>query len=210
MNVQKMPVKEAMSKVENADSIIDELIGHIFTEGQFLNMATKGWSDLSEEDKDEIENILSEPFKKDFVEWVSEKPFVYDGATLLHDMEEQLEEYLETALNRFLEFVWDEYAEEAQTLVDELIGMKESRRHHGRMLRESFLGNRKRGGFDASKIMRNLKDGRYDDELVISACVSALEKGQKSSLAQKLVKQLSSDGILAKVYRKSGEFGTKQ
>lgn len=78
------------------------------------------------------------------------------------------------------------------------------------MLRESFLGNRKRGGFDASKIMRNLKDGRYDDEQVISACVSALEKGQKSSLAQKLVKQLSSDGILAKVYRKSGEFGTKQ
>lgn len=75
---------------------------------------------------------------------------------------------------------------------------------------ESFLGNRQKGGFDAAKVIRNLKDGHYDDEKVIAACVSALESKQRSSLAQKLVKQLQSDGILAKVFRKSGEFGTKE
>lgn len=75
---------------------------------------------------------------------------------------------------------------------------------------ESFLGNRQKGGFDAAKVVRNLKDGRYDSENVIAACVSALEERQKSALAQKLVKQLQSDGILAKVFKRSGEFGTKE
>lgn len=75
---------------------------------------------------------------------------------------------------------------------------------------ESFLGNRQKGGFDAAKVIRNLKDGRYDSEKVINACVSALEDRQKSALAHKLVKQLQSDGILAKVFKRSGEFGTKE
>ena len=75
---------------------------------------------------------------------------------------------------------------------------------------ESFLGNRQKGGFDAAKVIRNLKDGRYDSEKVINACVSALEESQKSALAHKLVKQLQSDGILAKVFKRSGEFGTKE
>ena len=106
----------------------------------------------------------------------------------------------------------------AQIAVDEIkaagkqldFEIRESRTHRRSGLVESFLGNREKGGFDSAKVVRNLKDGKYDPENVIVACVSALEGKQKSALALKLVKQLQSDGILAKVFKKSGEFGTKE
>lgn len=111
----------------------------------------------------------------------------------------------------------DYYVENSKVQTQDFIQELESacmkelpKEEENRNIFESFLGNRQKGGFDASKLIRSIKDGKYDSEKVIVSCISALEERQKDALALKLVKQLQSDGILAKVFRKSGEFGTKE
>ena len=119
----------------------------------------------------------------------------------LYDPDDK-EEAFRNVVSLIEDGLWEEIEEEED--------LDESRKPIHRNLLESFLGNRQRGGFDAAKVIRGLKDGKYDSEKVISACVSALEERQKDALAQKLVKQLQADGVLDKAYKKSGEFGTKE
>ena len=117
--VEKMTYREALKKAKNAEDILFEVIGTILVDDDFVGQATGGWSKIEEDYIDEIVNTLAPELQKDFIKWVSEKTFVFDGATKARGLEEQLLEDLEKAAEKFIEIVWDKYAEKAQKMVDD-------------------------------------------------------------------------------------------
>ncbi len=156
--VEKMTYGEALKKAKNSEDILSEVIGTILVDDDFVGQATSGWSEIEEDYIDEIVNELAPELQKDFVKWVSEKKFVFDGATKARGLEEQLSEDLEKAAKKFIEIVWDKYAEKAQKMVDDELkneyggewedgeekDLEESRRHgKNTMIRETKMIKRR-------------------------------------------------------------------
>lgn len=128
----KITVKELLKRRPDCKSFVEELVSDaLASEDGILFRMAGGWSNLNpEEEWMEIENELYPKFLDEFLKWSADIPVRMGD-------DENLSYQLENIMDDFVEEVEDKYGDMAQDMIDKALkDIDESRRPHGRMLKE--------------------------------------------------------------------------